>query len=45
MQPDNAVVRKLLSKDLTEVLVRVGLIAFVVVLCVKVFAPFIGLML
>jgi len=45
MQSDNAVVRKLLSKDLTEVLVRVGLIAFVVVLCAKVFAPFMGLVL
>ena len=45
MQADSAVVRKLLSKDLTDVLVRVGLIAFVVVMCVKVFAPFMGLML
>jgi predicted PurR-regulated permease PerM len=45
MQADSAIVRKLLSKDLTDVLVRVGLIAFVVVLCVKVFAPFMGLML
>jgi predicted PurR-regulated permease PerM len=45
MQPDSAVIRKLLSRDLIDVLVRAGLIAFVVVLCVKVFAPFAGLML
>lgn len=45
MQIDNGVFRKLLSKDLMEVMIRVGLIAFVVVMCVRVFAPFAGLML
>jgi predicted PurR-regulated permease PerM len=40
MQSDNATFRKLLSKDLTETLIRFGLIAFMVVVCVWVFAPF-----
>jgi len=40
MQLDNATFRKLLSKDLTETLIRFGLIAFLVVICVRVFDPF-----
>jgi len=40
MQLDNATFRKLLSKDLTETLIRFGLIAFMVVVCVWVFEPF-----
>ena len=40
MQLDNATFRKLLSKDLTETLIRFGLIAFLVVICVWVFDPF-----
>ena len=40
MQFDNATLRKLLSKDLTETLIRFGLIAFMVVVCVWVFEPF-----
>jgi predicted PurR-regulated permease PerM len=40
MQLDNATFRKLLSNDLTETLIRFGLIAFMVVVCVWVFAPF-----
>ena len=40
MQLDNATFRKLLSKDLTETLIRIGLIAFMVVVCVWVFEPF-----
>jgi predicted PurR-regulated permease PerM len=40
MQSDNATFRKLLSKDLTETLIRFGLIAFMVVVCVWVFATF-----
>lgn len=44
MQLDTASVRKMLSDDLTNVLIRVGLIAFVVVLCVRIFSPFLGLM-
>ncbi len=45
MQLDKASVRKMLSDDLTNVLIRVGLMAFVVFLCVRIFAPFLGLML
>lgn len=45
MQSDYVIADKLRTKDLTDVLIRVGLIAFVVVLCVRVFAPFMGLML
>jgi predicted PurR-regulated permease PerM len=45
MQFDAGIFRKLLSEDLTEVMIRVGLIAIVVVLCVRIFAPFMDLML
>jgi len=45
MQADNATIRNFLSRDLMDVLIRVGLIAFVVVICVRVFAPFVGLVL
>ena len=40
MNVDQAVLRKLLREDLTEVLIRFGLIAFLVILCARVFAPF-----
>jgi len=40
MEPDNATFRKLLSKDLTETLIRFGLVVFLVVVCVQVFDPF-----
>ena len=43
MPPVNATFRKLLSKDLTDTLIRVGLIAFLVVVCVRVFGPFANL--
>ena len=45
MQMDTATIRKLLSEDFTEAMIRIGLLAFVVVMCVRVFAPFAGLML
>jgi predicted PurR-regulated permease PerM len=45
MQSDNVLSRKLLSKDLMDVLIRLGLVAFLAVLCYRVFAPFIGLLL
>ena len=45
MQPDNIVFRNLLSKDLMDALIRVGLIALVVFLCVRVIAPFAWIML
>lgn len=40
MESDNATLRNLLSKDLTETLIRFGLIVFLVVVCVWVFNPF-----
>jgi len=43
MPLDYATLRTLLSNDLTESLIRVGLIAFLVVLCVRIFAPFASL--
>ena len=45
MQADNTTIRNFLSGDLMDVLIRVGLIAFVVVICMRVFAPFMGLVL
>lgn len=45
MQTDIALFRKLLSKDLMDVMIRIGLLALVVILCARVFAPFTGLML
>ena len=41
---DNAL-REALSEDLMEVLVRFSLVAFLVVMCLQIFAPFAGLML
>lgn len=45
MQVDIQNIRKLLSDDLMDVLIRVGLIALLVVVSVKIFAPFAGIML
>jgi len=45
MQMDYLTFRKLLSKDFTDAMIRIGLIAFLVVLCLRVFAPFANLML
>ena len=45
MSADNSALRALLSRDLTDVLIRIGLIALLVVLCVKIFSPFMALML
>jgi predicted PurR-regulated permease PerM len=45
MQTDIKVFRKLLSKDLMDVLIRLGLTVFLVVMCYRVFEPFIGLVL
>lgn len=45
MQLDIQNIRKLLSSDLLDLMIRAGLIAFFVVMCVRVFAPFAGLML
>jgi predicted PurR-regulated permease PerM len=43
MSADDTTLRKFLSRDLTETLIRVGLIAFLVVMCIRVFAPFANL--
>ncbi len=45
MPLDDKTFRKLLSKDLMDLIIRVGLIAFVVVMSVRIFAPFAALML
>ena len=45
MQTDMKVFQKLLSKDLMDVLIRLGLTVFLVVMCYRVFEPFIGLVL
>ena len=45
MQIDDSTVRKLLSRDFMNAVVRIGLIAFLVVMCVRVFAPFANLVL
>jgi len=44
MQQDIALIRKYLKHDLTEVLIRFSLILFLVVMSVKNFSPFMGLM-
>ena len=44
MQKDIALIREYLKHDLTEVLIRFSLIVFLVVMSVKVFSPFLGLM-
>ena len=43
MNVDQVTLRKLLREDLTETLIRVGLIAFLVIMCARVFTPFAGL--
>lgn len=45
MQSDNPSSRKLPAKELMDVLIRAGLIVVVVIMSVRVFAPFMGLML
>ena len=44
MQKDIALIRKYLKHDLTEVLIRFSLILFLVVMSVKIFSPFMALM-
>jgi len=43
MNVDQSTLRRIVSTDLTETLIRVGLIAFLVYLCARVFMPFAGL--
>ncbi|RLB56290.1 MAG: AI-2E family transporter [Deltaproteobacteria bacterium] len=45
MEIDVALIRKTLSKDLTDIIIRLALVAVLVVMSVKVFSPFMGLML
>ncbi len=45
MQINSATLQNLLSRDLTDFIIRLGLIAFLVVICVRVFTPFAGLVL
>lgn len=45
MQIDEKSLQRLLSKDVLDLMIRLGLIAFLVILCVRVFSPFTGLML
>lgn len=43
MNVDQATLRKLVTTDLTDTLIKLGLIAFLVIMCVRVFLPFSGL--
>jgi len=45
MQLDKESLKKWLSTDLTDTLIRLAIAAFLVVLCVRIFEPFLGLML
>jgi predicted PurR-regulated permease PerM len=45
MQPDNPLARENLSRELMDVLIRLGLVAFLVVMSAQIFAPFMGMML
>lgn len=45
MQLDESFIQKLISKDLTEFIIRIALIAFLVVVSVRIFSPFMGLVL
>ncbi|KAF1690074.1 AI-2E family transporter [Pseudoxanthomonas koreensis] len=43
MNTDPATLRKLVTTDLSEMLIRFGVVVFLLVLCVRVFMPFAGL--
>lgn len=45
MQPDNTTFQKLLHKDMLDFVIRIGLVAFVVIMSARIFAPFTGLVL
>ncbi len=45
MQLNDEMARKLFSRDLTDMLIRLGIIAFLVVICARIFQPFMALML
>jgi len=45
MQIDNSMLHKLMSKDLMDLFIRIGLLTLFAVLCARIFAPFAGLLL
>jgi len=45
MQTDNNVLRQLLSRDLMDVLIRVGIVVFLALMCARIIGPFMNLML
>jgi predicted PurR-regulated permease PerM len=45
MQTDESMFQKLLSKNFTDAMIRIGLILFLVVSCLRIFAPFANIML
>jgi predicted PurR-regulated permease PerM len=45
MQLDYTAIQKFMSKDLMDFTIRVGLIVFMVIICLQIFAPFLGIML
>jgi len=45
MQPDSSQIRSLFSRDLTDVLIRIGAITVLVIWCVKIIDPFLSLLL
>ena len=45
MQVDDSMFRKMLSRDFPDAVIRIGLVIFLIVMCVRVFAPFTNLML
>ncbi len=45
MQVDDSILRKILSRDLPDAIIRISLVIFLIVMCARVFAPFTNLML
>ncbi len=45
MELDKGQIRKVMAKDLTEILIRVGIVAVLVYLSLHILAPFVGLVL
>lgn len=45
MPIENTQTKKILSQDITDIMIRLGLIAFLVFMSAKIFSPFMGLML
>jgi predicted PurR-regulated permease PerM len=45
MQVDDSRLQKILAKDFPNAIIRIGLVVFLIIMCVRVFAPFTNLML